>query len=234
METEKKPLTRQELNEILYAYYLERQLKETRFQELYDHSKWFVKRPNHIEFDPVPRPMLLMDPEARDIPRSWNSDGIPDTEGLKVMQQNARNLGELLLDGDLSDFDAGAESTLAFRTRGYQYLLVMVVNPTWVTNPATLTMTVQYSNDAFDTVVANLVGMDAVAIAQTMSVVDAAVYCFFLQTGIQAGAVAAGNNPSCCPFPDTENTVIRLMMTPTGAGITAEDITVCVWGVNPR
>jgi len=231
---DQEPIDEEELKRLLLRYLLQHNIKDVPIQELYDKSKWFQWRPNHTPFDPIPKPVMFYDPEARDIPRSWCSDGDPDTEGLKVLQQNSRTLGELLLDGDLSDFDGGAESTIAFRTRGYQYLLVAVVNPAWTVNPATLTMTVQMSTDAFDTIIYDLVGQDGVIIAQTMSVVDDASYCFFLQTGTQAGAIAATNSPNCCPFPDNDIISIRLLMTPTGAGITGEDIIVCVWGVNPR
>ena len=232
---EEEPITQEQLNRMLYLFLKSRRPRHIESADLYDSDYWLSPDNGlHVQLDLIPKLFTFWDPEARDIPRAWSSNGQPDTEGLKVMQQNSRQLGELLLDTAALDFDAGAESTVPFRTRGYQYLLVVVTNPTWATNPATLTLTVEFSTDGFDTVVAELRGMDNVAIAQVLDVADDTVYCFFLQTGIQAGAQAATNCPSCCPFPDTGLTTIRFTVTPTGAGITAEDITICVWGVNPR
>jgi len=151
------------------------------------------------------------------------------------MQQNSRALGELLLQDDAVAVDGGvAVPSTAFQTRGWQNLWVTIVNPTWATNPATLTAALRLSTDAFDTEDFVVVALDGVEIVQNLVITDAYHQAFVLTCMSNAGAIAATNTPLPIPVPDIDGMTARILFTPTGAGVTTETMTVNVYGVTPR
>jgi hypothetical protein len=231
----KNPLTQEQLNKVLYRFLRERKRERIPINELYDDSKFFTKKDLYIDIDPIPKPAFFMDPYSRDIPRVYSPDGIPDTEGIKVMQQNSRNLGELLLEDDAINVSGGAAVPgAAFQTRGYQVLFVTIVNPTWATNPTALIAGIHVSTDAFDTEDFTITGRDGVAIQQVCSIADAAYYAFFMPVGSNVGVQTATSIPIFVPIPDIDGMLARLLFTPTGAGVTTEEMTVNVYGVTAR
>jgi hypothetical protein len=231
---EKKPISRRELNALIEAFLLEDRIRRSPISELYDDSKWFTKKDLDIDFDPTPKPFMLFDPEARDIPRSWNSDGIPDIEGLKVMQQNPRALGELLLEDDVIALNAGAVASTAFRTRGWHNLLVTQVNPAWATNPTALVCGLHLSTDAFDTEDFTLIARNGVDLQQICSFADSTYTAYYLPVGSNVGVPTATSMPIFVPIPDIDGLTAHILYTPTGAAITAETMTVNVYGVTSR
>ena len=156
---------------------------------------------------------------------------------LKVTDINVedRYMGELLLEDDGVAVDGGAPSPGAiFNTRGYQYLFVTIRNPPWVTNPATLTVALHISTDAFDTEDFIVIARDGVAIVQTLQVADDIQQAFFMPVMSNVGVPAATAVPFAAPLPDIDDMTARLVFTPTGAGVTNETMTVNIYGITSR
>jgi len=176
-------------------------------------------------------PAALFDPALRRLVSPWFGDQleIHDTD------IEDRYLGELLLEDDAIALNVGAPvPSTAFNTRGFHYIFVTVLNPPWVTNPTAITISSEVSTDAFDTEAFNLVALDGLVLQQVLSFADNQMSAFFMPTMMNVAVPAATSTPVAAPVPDIDGMTMRLMFTPTGAGITAEAMNVNVYGITSR
>jgi len=227
-------LTERELLEEILFLLLEKKLSRVQSGEVYDVARWLTKEERLADIATFMQPTVIADPYSLDIPRSYSPDGIPDTEGLKVMQQNSRNLGELLLQDDPIDLSGTPVASTAFRTRGWKNILCTMEIAAMATNATGLTCTAELSTDAFDTEAFELLALDGVAMVQTCQVADGEQFAFILPTMSNAGAVAATNTPQAVAIPDIDDMVMRIVFAVVGAGVTAEAATLNVYGCTPR
>ncbi len=154
---------------------------------------------------------------------------------LRVVDANIydRYMGEHLVD-DYQLLVQAAGPSVAWETRGYQYMFVTMNNPTWATNPTGLTCFPTVSTDDFDTEIFQVLGLDGVAIVQNCLFGDLQQYAFYIPTMSNAGAVAVTNTPVATPIPDIDGMTMRLDFVPVGAAITGEAVVMNVYGITSR
>jgi hypothetical protein len=183
-------------------------------------------------FKPL-QPVVFFDPMVganRGMKNCW------DVNALRTVDDDIgdRYLGENLLAADAIDLSGGAVAGTAFDTEGHHYLLVTYVMGTMATNPTALVCHIELSTDNFDTIAFGLLGRDGVVVTQVMTFADADQNAFFMPTSSNAGVGTATDMHAFPPIPDIAGITMRLVFTPTGAGISNEPMTVAVYGITPR
>lgn len=220
-----------ELRRLVTEFLLAREPKRVAVGKLYDDSKIFTKKEHYIDIDPIPKVLMLMDPTTRDIPQFFTGDQIKISDRDTIN----RNLGEILLAAeDVAIAGTTVVRTTAFETNGHRYLVVNIHNPAWTTNPTGLTMGIENSNDAFDTVSRSVRGADAAVIVQNIDYADSTQSTYVVPTLAIVGALGATNMIECVPMPNINAShMARLVFTPAGSA-ESKNINVEVIGITPR
>lgn len=138
-----------------------------------------------------------------------------------LMEHNQHNSELLLPAANLAIAATTAVHTAPFSTKGYRWILVLITNPIWSTNPTDIVATFSFTLDG--TTFYSLLNPNGAVKSQACLTADGVTGCFFImgdQFGDDLGA-----------FPShTAALKIRITLTPAGTA-ESQNVEIIVYGI---